>query len=68
MVFFLCYINDDCGVSVSHMSEEHGHETHGHKTTSPDHGQEEEEESKGISYRVVAILIKFTLYTRLLCQ
>lgn len=39
------YLNNNCGVSVSHKSVEHGHETHGHRTTSSSgHGQE----TKGI--------------------
>ncbi|XP_044030286.1 mucin-12 isoform X9 [Siniperca chuatsi] len=44
---FACYVNDDCGVSVSHNFEGHEHETHGHKTTiSSEHGEKREEEEK----------------------
>lgn len=53
---FTSYVNDDCGVSVPHMSEEHAHQTHGHKTTSSEHGEKNEGEKeskaerKGISF------------------
>ncbi len=52
---FLCYVNDDCGVLVSHTSGGHVHETtHGHKaTTSSGHGEKREEEHKGITLYVL---------------
>lgn len=40
---FACYLNDNCGISVSHKSEGHVHEIHGHKTTSSEHGERRQE-------------------------
>lgn len=48
---FACYVNDNCGVSGPHKSEEHIHERHGHKTTtSSEHWEETKAEGKGISF------------------